>query len=125
VAPLQQKWTDLVRERGYHVVGDLDDLVGAPPPEQYADPDSPDEAQVADAAVDAITALLVENSRLFHVEQDLRGQLDGAHRELERAYLRPTYRWREKTVRRLQHSRAGRFALRVYRAGRARSSRSA
>jgi len=125
VAPLQQKWTDLVRERGYDVIGDLDDLVGAPPPEQYADPDSPDEAQVADAAVDAITALLVENARLFHIEADLRGRLDGAHRELERAYLRPTYRWREKTVRRLQHSRAGRFALRVYRAGRGRSSRSA
>ena len=69
VAPLQQKWNDLVRERGYDVVGDLDDLVGDPPPEQYADPDAPDEAQVADAAVDAITALLVENARLVHLEQ--------------------------------------------------------
>ncbi len=91
----------------------------------YADPDAPDEAQVADAAVDAIAALLVENARLVRTEDDLRGQLEGAHRDLERAYLRPTYRWREKTVRRLRASRPGRFALRLYRAARGRSSRSA
>jgi hypothetical protein len=125
VAPLQQKWSDLVRERGYHVVGDLDDLVGDPPAGAYTDPDAPDEAQVADAAVDAIAALLVENARLVRSEDDLRSQLEGAHRALERAYLRPTYRWREKTVRRLQASRPGRYALRVYRAVRGRSSRSA
>jgi hypothetical protein len=125
VADLQQRWTDVIRERGYDVVGDLDDLIGDPPPATYADPDTPDEAQVADAALDAVTALLVENARLVRVEQDLRTELDGTRRELERAYLRPTYRWREKTVRRLQASRPGRFALRLYRAARGRSSRSA
>jgi hypothetical protein len=125
VADLQQRWTDVIRERGYDVVGDLDDLIGDPPPATYADPDTPDEAQVADAALDAVTALLVENARLVRVEQDLRAELDGTRRELERAYLRPTYRWREKTVRRLQASRPGRFALRLYRAARGRSSRSA
>ena len=56
---------------------------------------------------------------------DLRAELEGSRRELERAYLRPTYRWREKTVRQLQASRPGRFALRLYRAARGRSSRSA
>ena len=94
-------------------------------PTTYADPDAPDEAQVADAALDAVTALLVENARLVRVEQDLRAELDGTRRDLERAYLRPTYRWREKTVRRLQASRPGRFALRLYRGARGRSSRSA
>ena len=125
VVPLQQTWTDLVRERGYDVVGDLDDLVGAPVAAEYADPDSPDEAQVADAAVDAITALLVENARLVRAEQDLHGRVEQLERDLERSYLRPTYRWREKTVRRLQHSRGGRYALRLYRRARGRSSRSA
>ncbi len=125
VAELQQRWTDVIRERGYDVVGDLDDLIGDRPPTTYADPDTPDEAQVADAALDAVTALLVENARLVRVEQDLRAELDGTLRELERAYLRPTYRWREKTVRRLQASRPGRVALRLYRAARGRSSRSA
>ncbi len=125
VAELQQRWTDVIRERGYDVVGDLDDLIGDPPPTTYADPDTPDEAQVADAALDAVTALLVENARLVRVEHDLRAELEGSRRELERAYLRPTYRWREKTVRQLQASRPGRFALRLYRAARGRSSRSA
>ncbi|HEX6148896.1 hypothetical protein [Nocardioides sp.] len=125
VAELQQRWSAVIRERGYDVVGDLDDLVGDPPPATYADPDRADEAQVADAALDAVTALLVENARLVRTERDLRAELDETRRELERAFLRPTYRWREKTVRRLQGSRAGRSALRVYRAARSRSSRSA
>ena len=58
---------------------------------------------MADAALDAISALLVENARLVRTSSErARGELDGAHRDLERAHLRPTYRWREKTVRRLQ-----------------------
>jgi len=125
VAELQQRWSQVVRDRGYDVVGDLADLVGDPPPTTYADPDSPDEAQVADAALDAITALLVENARLVRTESDLRAELAATRRDLERSHLRPTYRWREKTVRRLQASRAGRAALRFYRAARGRSSRSA
>ncbi|QZY29245.1 hypothetical protein [Nocardioides coralli] len=125
VAERQAEWTRLVRERGYDVVGDLDDLVGPPPVVEWADPDQPDEALVADAGVDAVAALLVENARLLRAEHDLRGALDAAHAELERAYLRPTYRWREKTVRRLQGGRVGRTLLRVYRAVRGRSSRSA
>ena len=125
VAELQQRWSDVVREREYDVVGDLADLVGDPPATTYADPDSPDEAQVADAALDAITALLVENARLVRTESDLRAELEAARRDLERAHLRPTYRWREKTVRRLQASGTGRRALRLYRAARGRSSRSA
>ena len=125
VTALQQKWTDLIRARGYDVVGDLDDLVGAPPPQQWTDPDHPDEAHVADAAVDAITALLVENARLVRAEADLRAEVADLHAQLERAHLRPTYRFREKLVRRLSRSRAGRAALRVYRTARGRSSRSA
>jgi hypothetical protein len=125
VAPLQQSWIDSVRQRGYDVCGDLDDLVGDPPPADWADPDHPDEAQVADAAVDAIRALLVDNARLMRVEHDLHARVQQLEHDLERSYLRPTYRWREKTVRRLQSARAGRFALRVYRAARGRSSRSA
>ena len=111
--------------RGYDVVGDLDDLIGLAPTTAYADPDHPDESQVADAAVDAIRALLLENARLRGSESDLAGRLEETNRALERAYLRPTYRFREKTVRRLAASRPGRFALRAYRRLRGRSSRSA
>ncbi len=125
VAPLQQTWTEVVGERGYDVVGDLADLVGDVPPADYADPDSPDEAQVAGAAVDAITALLVDHMRVSDSERHLQERVADLEHRLERAYLRPTYRLREKVVRRLRGSRSGRVLLRTYRAARGRSSRSA
>lgn len=122
---LAAAWAGEIKERGYDVVGDLADLVGPPAPTSWADPDHPREKQVASAALDAISALLVENARLRHVEERLSGELHEAHRALERAYLRPTYRFREKTVRRLQASRVGRGMLKAYRVVRGRSSRSA
>jgi hypothetical protein len=124
-ADLEQAWIAEIQRRGYDVIGDLDDLHGAPPVTDYADPDHPDEALVSGAAVDALKALLLENARLQR-ELDHRGaRLRGVHRELEKAYLRPTYRWRQKLVRRLDASRAGRNAMRAYRRARGRSSRSA
>jgi hypothetical protein len=124
---LSEKWVATLRERGYDVVGDLDDLVGDPPGPagSYVDPDEPDEAQVADAAVDAITALVVENGRLGRAEQELRQRLTETEEALQRSYLRPTYRFREKVVRTLRRNQAGLLVLRVYRRLRGRSSRSA
>lgn len=122
---VQAGWVAEVRERGYDVVGDLADLDGPPPAARFADPDRPSEKQVAGAAVDAIKALLLENARLRQAEARLAGELDDAHRALERAHLRPTYRWRERTVRRLQTGPAGRRLLQAYRLARGRSSRSA
>ena len=126
VSELAETWIAAVEKRGYHVVGDLADLVTAPEPgETYVDPDQPDEQQVAEAAVEAITALLVENARLVRAEHDLAQRLADTEAALERSYLRPTYRFREKTVRRLQASRVGLKLLEVYRRLRGRSSRSA
>ncbi len=122
---LATSWVEEIKARGYDVVGDLGDLVGPPVTHPFADPDEPDESQVADAAVDAIRALLLENARLLNVEADLAERLGHAERELERAHLRPTYRFREKTVRRLQGSRVGRGLLKGYRRVRGSSSRSA
>ncbi|MCD4532941.1 hypothetical protein LRP67_02445 [Nocardioides sp. cx-169] len=122
---LEDAWIAEIRARRYDVVGDLEDLRGGPPPARWADPDAPSEKQVAGAAVDAIKALLLENARLQQEAGALRGQLDEAHAALERSYLRPTYRLREKAVRRLQTSAVGRQALRVYRLARGRNSRSA
>ncbi len=122
---LATTWVEEIKARGYDVVGDLGDLVGPPATHPFADPDEPDESQVADAAVDAIRALLLENARLLKVEADLVDRLGHTERELERAHLRPTYRLRAKTVRRLQASRTGRGMLRAYRRVRGSSSRSA
>jgi len=124
VRDVEQAWVDEITVRGYDVVGDLAELLGAPPSD-WADPDRPSEKQVAGAAVDAITALLLDNARLRHTEERLDRELAETRSALERAYLRPTYRLREKVVRRLQRGRVGRGLLRVYRAARGSSSRSA
>lgn len=120
-----RSWVAEIERRGYDVVGDLQDLAGAPPVERYADPDHPSEKQVSAAAVDAIKALLLEGARLRQSEDRLRHELEETQRALERSYLRPTYRWREKVVRRLQSGATGRGLLRVYRRLRGRSSRAA
>ena len=80
---------------------------------------------MARAGVDAVKALLLENARLRQSEERLSGELDETQRALERSYLRPTYRMRERAVRRLQGGAFGRRMLKAYRAARGRSSRSA
>jgi hypothetical protein len=114
-----------IERRGYDVVGDLHDLRGNPTLHPYADPDRPRERDVAGAAVDAVKALLLETARLRAEESRLRAELDEAQAALRRSYLRPSYRLREKAVKGLARSRAGRGVLSVYRLARGRSSRSA
>ena len=121
---VEASWIEEIEKRGYDVVGDLADLVGAPAG-SWTDPDRPPEKLVAGAAVDAIRALLLENARLRHAEERLAHELRDTQVALERAHLRPTYRLREKMVRRLQESRTGRGLLKGYRRARGRSSLSA
>ncbi len=134
-ADLSRQWSTQIRERGYDVVGDLDDLLGdraaragadaaSPDAVEWADPDAPDEALVADAGVDAVRALLLENARLRETEAGLRDEVGDLQAALQRSYLRPSYRLRERLVGRMRGSRAGRAALRAYRRARGRSSRS-
>ncbi|WP_176407189.1 hypothetical protein [Actinomadura sp. BRA 177] len=47
-----------LHDAGYHIVGDLDELVPAPGPTTAPDPDEPSWADVADVGMEAITALL-------------------------------------------------------------------
>lgn len=122
---LGRRWSEEVRRRGYDVVGDLADLEPGPPPEHWADPDSPRESQVAGAAVEAIRALLVENARTRSEEQRLAHELHEARAALDRAYLRPWYRVREKLLRGVRRTAVGRGLHRVYRLARGRSSRPA
>ena len=119
------RWSEEVRRRGYDVVGDLADLEPGPPPEHWADPDSPRESQVAGAAIDAIKALLLENARLRAEEHRLATELHEARVALDRSYLRPSYRLREKVLRGARRTALGRGLHRVYRLARGRSSRSA
>jgi hypothetical protein len=122
---LSRAWVAELRARGYDVVGDLDELLPAPATAPFADPDRPNRRQLNRASMDAIRALLVEAARMRETEADLRRELDEAHRALERAYLRPSYRAREKLVRSAEDKGWGRRALAYYRRARGRSSRSA
>src|SRR5690349_9198080 len=125
VHELSQSWIAEIERRGYDVVGDLGDLVGAPPVSEYADPDRPRERQVAAAAVDAVTALLLDNARLRHEEARLHAELAEVRGALDRAYATPSYRIRRAIVVRLERGRAGQALLGLYRRTRGRSSRSA
>jgi hypothetical protein len=122
---LEDAWISEIQARGYDVIGDLDDLRGAPPVADYADPDHPDEALVSRAAVDALKALLLDHARLQRVLGRREGELRETQRLLEKAHLRPTYRWREKLVRRLETGGTGKLLMKGYRRARGRSSRSA
>ena len=122
VSETTASWIAEIERRGYDVVGDLEDLRGAPPVTSFADPDHPSERLVARAGVDAIKALLLESARLRHTEEQLRRELEDTRIALERSYLRPTYRLREKIVRRLRASVPGRTLLKGYRVLRGRSS---
>ncbi|RJS45858.1 hypothetical protein [Nocardioides cavernaquae] len=80
---LATTWITELRSRGYGVVGSFDDLSPAPLTAEYADPDHPKERQVASAAVEAITALLVEGARQREVEAQLRLELAAANAALD------------------------------------------
>jgi hypothetical protein len=125
VQELSASWIAEIEARGYDVIGDLGDLVGAPPVAEYSDPDRPRERQVAAAAVDAITALLLDNARLRREEERLHAELADVRGALERAHATPSYRVRRALVLRLENSGVGRALLGVYRRARGRSSRSA
>ncbi|MGL5810111.1 MAG: hypothetical protein ACRCYQ_09210 [Nocardioides sp.] len=116
---LSRRWTDELRERGYQVVGDLDDLLGAGVATDYADPDRPRPRAVVDAALDAIGALLQENARLRRSEAGLRATAGGSQ-------AAPSHRRAaEAIVRGLRANAPGRKALAIYRRARGRSSRPA
>lgn len=122
---LAHTWIEEIRVRRYDVIGDLEDLVPDRTPLPFKDPDRPRPRAVNGAALDAIEALLVEGARNRRVEADLRDELHQAHMALERAYLRPSYKMREKVVHSAETSGWGRRMMGIYRRARGRSSRPA
>jgi hypothetical protein len=121
---LSETWIAALDAAGYDVVGDLADLrpdeVAAP----YVDPDRPDEALVAEAAMTSIVTLLQEAARLQAEVHRLAGERDAAVAELDLA-RGLWFRAKRRLVRSAQDNRAAALGLSAYRRVRGRSSRSA
>lgn len=116
---LSRSWVEELSGRGYDVVGDLADLVGADHA-PFTDPDAVAAADLLDPAYDAIRALLVEGTRLRANEARLEAEVDALH-----AQVGVVERAKRKVVRTLDESGPGRRALDAYRVLRRRNSRSA
>jgi hypothetical protein len=122
---LSESWTKVLSERGYDVVGSLEDLL--PDPEssvEFIDPDEPDETQVREVAMDAVVTLLTEAARLREAEQAMARERDAAWQELERSRTL-VFRVKRRLVREAEHNRLLAALLRGYRSVRGNSSRSA
>nr|WP_253943273.1 hypothetical protein [Nocardioides sp. zg-1308] len=117
---LSREWVAVLAERGYDVVGSLDDLAG-PDPGTFADPDTATAEELLGPALDAISALLVEGARLRAVEERLHAEVREAHEERDRARMTPSFRVRRKVVTTLEESPAGRGTLDAYRRMRGRT----
>jgi hypothetical protein len=120
---LSRTWVAALEGRGYAVVGDLAELL-PDPPLPYVDPDQPDEAEVADAGLRGIVALVEEVARLRHVEDELHADIADLIRQLDAAHLTRVYRTKERLVRMADTNPAARMGLAAYRRARGSSSRS-
>ena len=120
---LSRRWVSELALRGYDVIGDLDDLL-APAAAPYVDPDTCDEAAVADAAIEALAIMTGEAARLLEVEERLNGQVADLMGQLDRFHGTRTYRAKEKLVALSRTNPIARAGLFVYRRLRGRNSRS-
>lgn len=79
-----EEWIGWIQRSGIHVVGDLDDLRPLPPPEneRWHDPDRPRRPEMVDAALDALSAMILEAARRPDPDAQLRARLGRVARRL-------------------------------------------
>ncbi|MGA9746356.1 MAG: hypothetical protein WBQ50_02760 [Nocardioides sp.] len=113
---LSETWIGVLAQKGYDVVGSLEDLRPADAAHDvaFADPDAPDEETVAEASMDAIVTLLQETARLQAVEHTLREEVHAAQRELDHA-RGLWFRVKRRLVRSADTSRVTSAGLAAYR----------
>lgn len=123
---LSAAWVEELAGRGLTVHGDLDDLRGAAEPDVDAvDPDSPDEAAVADAALDALAIMTREAAALRERDAAHEAHVADLRAQLDVQYGRAAYRAKQRLVRLAHDNAALRLGYRGYRRWRSSSSRSA
>jgi hypothetical protein len=120
---LSRAWVAEVVKRGYDVVGDLDDLLPAPPL-PFADPDRPDADEFGETALRALTTMTLEAARLRDREVELQEDIAGLIAKLDAAHSTRIYKLKEHVVAQAGTSRVAARALALYRRLRGRNSRS-
>ncbi len=123
---LGRAWVSELALRGYDVVGSLDDLVPGDPGDEgvFVDPDSGDETDVAEAALDSLAIMTRETARLRDVEVELHGAIADLTGQLDRFHSTRSYRFKQRLVALSRTNALARGALAVYRRVRGRNSRS-
>ena len=124
---LGRSWVSELALRGYDVVGDLDDLVpddvsGTTPP--FVDPDTVDEHEVAEAAIDSLSIMAIESARLRDVEIELHAVVEDLMGQLDRFHNARSYKAKERLVAMSRTNVVVRVAFSLYRRLRGRNSRS-
>lgn len=116
-ADLAESWVAAIRQRGYDVVGDLDELRPAPADRPFTDPDAADTEQVLDVAVHSTVTLLQQAASLRDTADGLRAELATALEERDQA-RREAGIWlraKRKVVRDADHNAVLRAGLAGYR----------
>jgi len=117
-------WVAQLRERGYDVVGDLDDLLPTPAATPFIDPASADPDQIAHVALKALAGSVGESARLRDVEIELHEIIDDLMRQLDEAHSTRIYKAKERLVALAGSNSLARVGLSGYRRIRGKSSRS-
>jgi len=121
---LSAQWVDQLRARGYDVVGNLDDLLPAAQTEPFVDPETAEPTVIADVAVKALAASVLESARLRDVEIELHGVIDDLMRQLDDAHSTRLYKAKERLVGLADSNPVAKASLSGYRRLRGKSSRS-
>jgi len=121
---LSRSWVAELAQRGYQVVGALDELIPGPVDSSYSDPDRPDESEVSDAALRSLAQIITETARLTDELDRVHRDNANLMRQIDALHATPTYKAKERLVTMAQTNSAARMGLGAYRRLRERNSRS-
>jgi hypothetical protein len=120
---LSRSWVAEIAQRGYDVVGDLDDLVPQPA-FPYADPADSTPQEQSEVTLTALTAMTIEAARLRDLVEERDAEVDRVYRELDLVYSTRYYKLKQRLVGSAEDSKVAAAGLAAYRRLRGRNSRS-
>lgn len=111
---LSRSWVAEIALRGYDVIGDLDDLIPAPPA-PYVDPSTVTPAEREAVLMRSVTAMTLEAARLQDVVGEREEEIGALHRELDKLYSTRAYKLKQRLVAKADNSRVAARGLDLYR----------